>query len=260
MIPYNAGAGAVNPLSALFVTQVLHGDVSSVGTLAAVTALASVPASGVWGALTDRFGRRGPFIILGLVGFGVPVVLMGLSQSLLVAYLLSFLMGFVSLAINPAASALVTEATPRDKWAEAFATFNWVAGIGAIGGLVIGAAWMDRVPAFVGVDLAMRSLMVFSGAVVVAAALLAALWLPAEKPLARIEQPHAARVPLSLSALVRQLDTWRTDPWMRYILAYFLGRLSTNLALTPFAVFLKDALGAPASVVFVAYVAVDWDF
>lgn len=255
MLPYNAGAGAVNPLNALFVTEVLGGDVSAVGTLAAATALASVPASSFWGAMTDRLGRRGPFIVLGLLGFGVPVMLMGLSQTLLVAYALSFIMGFVSLAISPAASALLTELNPRDRWAEAFASFNWVAGLGAIAGLIIGAVWMSRLPVRFGTDTSMRGLMIFSGALVIVAAGLAQLWLPAERPIARAraEQPPAVR--FSMTAALRQFAAWRSDPWMCYILAYFLGRLSTNLALTPFAVFLKDTLGAPAWVVFGAYIA-----
>ncbi|HVC32645.1 MAG TPA: MFS transporter [Chloroflexota bacterium] len=255
MVPYNAGAGAVNPLNALFVTQVLGGDVSAVGTLAAATALASVPASGVWGDLTDRLGRRGPFIVLGLLGFGIPVMLMGLSQSLLVAYALSFVMGFLSLAINPASAALLTEGTPRDRWAEAFASFNWIAGVGAIGGLLIGALWMGGVPVVLGTTVALRGLMIFSGALVVVAAGLAAIWLPREKPVPRLPVPRGKPADRSPAALLRLLAAWRTDPWMLYILAYFLGRLSTTLALTPFAVFLKDDLGAPASVVFAAYVA-----
>lgn len=253
MIPYNASAAAVSPLNALFVTNVLGGDVAAVGTLAAITALASVPAAGFWGALSDRFGRRGPFIVLGLLGFGIPIALIGIGKSLPVVYALSFAMGFLSLAINPASAALVTEGSPRDRWAEAFATFNWLAGLGAIAGVVIGAIWMDRLPPLLGNALALRWLMIGSGLAGILSAVLAWLWLPSEKA-----RPGTSPSPTTNQraprALARQVAAWRADPWMRYVLAYFLGRLSTNLALTPFAVFLQSALQAPASIVFAAYV------
>jgi MFS family permease len=251
MIPYNASAAAVSPLNALFVTEVLGGDVTAVGTLAAVTALASVPAAGLWGALIDRFGRRGPFIVLGLLGFGLPVVLIGLSQSLVAAYALSFAMGFVSLAINPASTALVTAGTPRSRWAEAFGSYNWLAGLGAITGLLVGTAWMDGLPQVLGNVTAMRGLMVGAGLAGIASALLAWRWLPPEPA-----RPPKADAPAGESSPSgwRPFGAWRQDPWLRYILAYFLGRLSTNLALTPFAIFLTDDLHASASVVFAAYV------
>ena len=254
MIPYNAGAGAVSPVSALFVTQVLGGDVSSVGVMGALTALASVPGSGLWGALSDRTGRRGPFIVLGLIGYGVPVVLFGLSQTLLVAYVLSFVMGFLSLALNPAASALIAEANPRERLGEALATFNWLAGIGAVAGLVIGAAWMELLPRLVGQNLALRELLILSGLTVVIAGVIAAIWLPAEAKPPRSR--HTAGQNEPQTAIPESIGNRRlhSDPWLRYLLAYFLGRLSTNLALTPFAIFMKQSLGAPDSLVLIAYV------
>ena len=253
MIPYNAGAGAVSPVSALFITQVLGGDVSSVGVMSALTAVASVPGAGLWGALSDRTGRRGPYIVLGLLGYGIPVILFGLSQTLLVAYVLSFALGFLSLALSPAASALIAEANPRERWGEALAAFNRLAGIGAVAGLVIGAAWMDLLPRLVGQDLALRELLILSGLAVVVAGVLAAIWLPAEGRQPRPRLVRDQSEPLAAAPDRLGNDIGHSDPWLRYLLAYFLGRLSTNLALTPFAIFLKQALGASDSLVLLAF-------
>lgn len=253
MIPYSAGVGATSPLNALFVTEVLGGNVTAVGTLAAITSLAAVPASGIWGALTDRMGRRGPFVVIGLLGFGLPVLLTGFSQTLFVAYALNFIMGFVSLAISPASSALITEVNPRQKWGEAFASFNWIAGLGATLGLVVGAIWMARLPALVGPENAMRSLMITCGAAGILAAGVAWIWLPPEKRPARLDAPDQLAATSHRLSLGDQIAAWLADPWLRYLVAYFLGRLSTTLALTPFAVFMKSQLGASDSVIFAAY-------
>jgi MFS family permease len=63
-IPHKLGGGLTATLLPLFVVQVAGGSVADVGWVTSLTALAGVPASIFWGNLSDRPGRRRPFLLL----------------------------------------------------------------------------------------------------------------------------------------------------------------------------------------------------
>ena len=61
----------------------------------------------LWGYLSDRIGRR-RVILLGLGGYALTLVLLGLSRSLWFAYLIRVLTGAYVAAVVPVASAFVS--------------------------------------------------------------------------------------------------------------------------------------------------------
>jgi len=77
LIPQKLSSGLTFTLLPLFVVQVAGGTVADVGQVASLTALASVPASVLWGSLSDWLGRR-PFLLLGFLVFAVSTLLIGL--------------------------------------------------------------------------------------------------------------------------------------------------------------------------------------
>ncbi len=92
----------------------IHGDRALAfwtGIAASATGFSLAIASPVWGRLADRYGRK-PMLVRAMLGGGVTVGLMGLSQSALQLTGLRLLQGAASGTVA-AATALVASETPR---------------------------------------------------------------------------------------------------------------------------------------------------
>lgn len=137
-IPHKLGSGLTNTLLPIFLVQVLGGTVADVGQVTSLTALVSVPASILWGNLSDRLGRRRPFLLLGFLGFAASTLLIGVGRNVPEVLLLSVLGGLLSTAIAPVASALVLDDVPEERWAESFGLFNQIVGAAGIVGSLAG--------------------------------------------------------------------------------------------------------------------------
>jgi MFS transporter, DHA1 family, multidrug resistance protein len=90
------------------------------GIVASVTEFGLAVASPIWGMLADRYGRK-PMLLRAMLGAGISVSLMGLSQTAQQLTILRLLQGVASGTV-PAATALVTAETPR-------AQIGWSLGI-----------------------------------------------------------------------------------------------------------------------------------
>ena len=104
-------------------------------SLAAITYLSSR----FWGALSDYYGRRKPFMISGFFASALPVIVMALRNADIWALLLSYLMACFFWAIAyPAYMAALTSDPEREK---ATMIFSLVGSVGfAIGSSVMGPA------------------------------------------------------------------------------------------------------------------------
>jgi MFS family permease len=121
------------------------------GSIFALSAAIWVYSSSFWGRLSDRYGRR-PFILIGLLGFGVSMLALASVLALGLAGLLPVLLvwplliaaraihGIFGSAAYPAAQAYIADRTAPHERTEAIATLNASFGLGAAIGPGLGAA------------------------------------------------------------------------------------------------------------------------
>jgi MFS transporter, DHA1 family, multidrug resistance protein len=108
------------------------------GISASATGFALALTSPIWGRLADRYGRK-PMLVRAMVGGGISVGLMGLSQSALQLTVLRGLQGASSGTVA-AATALVATETPSEHLAWALGILNSAISLGSAGGPAAGAA------------------------------------------------------------------------------------------------------------------------
>lgn len=134
-------AGGASLLLPLFAATALGGTVGQIGLMASVASLAGVPFSIIWGRLSDRSGRRKPFILLAFAGAGSALLLMSLTRSMGQLILLNALMNSFWVASAAVSTILAIEGVARDRWESRIGRFNRYTGAGWVSGLALGAVW-----------------------------------------------------------------------------------------------------------------------
>jgi MFS family permease len=268
--PHKVGNGLTATLLPLFVVQGIGGSVADVGWVTSLTALASVPGSILWGNLSDRWGRRRPFLHLGFLGLGASLLLTGLGHTIMQVLILSALGGALGAAIGPVGSALVLDDAPQEEWPERLGRFNQIGGWSFVAGMLIGTLWLKLLPGHLGTGPAMRGLFLLGGGVTLLSMILTALCL--QEPLvarARRQFHPSMAGKLVISVVERALfSSPRTlyfilrpaflgevrehlrDTLGRYYLCSFLLFLGGNVGFVGFPIFLTDVLGGSNAQVF----------
>ncbi len=108
-----------------------------IGLLTSVYAFAQLGFAPLWGAASDRIGRR-RVIALGMCGFALTAVLFGISTRLWMLYGTRFLGGALSSAILPTAAAYVADRTSDQERARGMGVLNGAASLGGITGPALG--------------------------------------------------------------------------------------------------------------------------
>ncbi|MBP7962420.1 MAG: MFS transporter [Caldilineaceae bacterium] len=188
-LPNRIGSGSTISLPAIFITQILGGDVAAVGLASSITSAATVPASAIWGWLSDRYGTRKLYLILGFLGFGIPTLLTGMSTTVLQYIVLSALIGALSVAGTPVSSTLIMDTTPKDEWDENFGRFNQISGWGVVLGRVVGLLCITYGIGFFGNEVTQRGLWFLSGGL----SILGVVWAWRMVPEPRMSKPRQPR-------------------------------------------------------------------
>ncbi|MCW5725784.1 MAG: MFS transporter [Maricaulaceae bacterium] len=127
-----------------------------VGAIYTLSALLFLLSSPVWGALSDRYGRR-PLVIFGLISFSVSTLIFaaaawagesGLAPpmiAILAMALARALFGGFGSATNPAAQAYVADRTSPVERTEALAGLTAAFGLGGVIGPALAAALAGRI-------------------------------------------------------------------------------------------------------------------
>jgi MFS family permease len=134
-------AGGASLLLPLFAATALGGTVGQIGLMASAASLAGVPFSILWGRLSDRLGRRKPFVLLAFLGAGCALLLMSLVRSMWQLILLNALMNSFWVASAAVSTILAIEGVARDHWESRIGRFNRYTGAGWVSGLALGAIW-----------------------------------------------------------------------------------------------------------------------
>lgn len=284
-LPNRIGVGATISLTAIYLTEVLEGTLAQVGVVTSLTSAATVPAAAFWGWLSDRVGTRKLYLILGFIGFGLPTLLMGLSQSVFQFLLLSVLVGALSVAGTPVSSTLIMDTTPKQEWDEAFGRFNQISGWGMVAGRLVGLGCIVYGTAALGNESAQRAVWVLGGVL----SMLSVGWAWWKAPALGLPKPRPPRLPVeeagrhtgfsivervrflpqslyylprwnpiaSLRALSQRLRRaprrgWALvrEPLVAYLWASFFQFSMSTMAYTPFAVWQRQELGNSTGDVF----------
>lgn len=228
------GFGIVLPLLPFYSTE-LGATPFEVGLIIASYSGMQFIFAPIWGALSDRYGRR-PLILVGLIGSTISYVVFGLAGTLGVLLLSRVIAGVMGANI-PVAQAYIADSTSVERRARGMGLIGAAFGLGFIFGPAIGGVlsrWGYGLPGFVAAGLS------FSSAVA------AWVWLPESlAPENRTGDGFAAVAAITgrTRAVLRVLGGRRLrDP----ILVFFLGTLGFAGFTTIFPLFLEDPLGLTA--------------
>jgi len=106
------GVGIVYPIFPFFITE-LGASGTELGLLAATSALLEFVFAPIWGGLSDRTGRK-PILMVGMVGYGLSMLLFGLSTQLWMLFASRALSGILSSATLATAMAYVGDTTSEE--------------------------------------------------------------------------------------------------------------------------------------------------
>ena len=138
------GYGVVLPLLPYLIERLLGAGVESAqisrhtGLLTAVYTLALFLFAPMWGRLSDRRGPRG-VLLVGLLGFGVTMLVFSFVESLPAVYAERFLSGMFAAAVTPGAAAAITDfATTEQRRTRRLAFVSIAGGAGFLLGPMLG--------------------------------------------------------------------------------------------------------------------------
>ena len=126
------GSGTVNPFLSFYTAWGLHGSVSELGWLQAISNFAPNVMQVPWGKLSDKIGRRIPFIILGgllTAVLWIPLMSVTTATQLIIVIAVQSILG--SMAI-PTWTALIGNLSHSSKRGITTAALNRVAGFGGL--------------------------------------------------------------------------------------------------------------------------------
>ncbi|OQY35416.1 MAG: hypothetical protein B6I38_01510 [Anaerolineaceae bacterium 4572_5.1] len=154
------GFGIIIPLLPFYVTD-MGGSGASMGILMAIFSLMQFIFSPFWGDLSDRYGRK-TFLILGIFGNGVSMVLMGFATELWMLFAARALAGILSSATMPTAMAYISDSTDEKSRGGGMGIIGAAMGIGMVLGPGIGGMMSDislSAPFFLAAGLSALSLL-----------------------------------------------------------------------------------------------------
>jgi MFS family permease len=269
LMPSRASEAIFSLLFPLFLLDVLHAHVGTVGLFTGLISLTAVPGAILWGSLSDRLYKRREFLILGYIGSGVCLAGMGLVSSLPLMAFLCLAYGVFSSAPGPIPSALIMETTPQDHWDEAFGTFNKIGGWGWVGGLAVGGGLLPLSHFWLPEGGSKRTVFLLLAVITWFSAWQAQRTLP--KSLHQIPRERAMRVTRRVPALsiveralylprnllfvlhpahLARLGDHIPRPYRRYLLATSLVFMGSTVAFTLLTPFLHEVLHLHSSLIF----------
>jgi MFS transporter, DHA1 family, multidrug resistance protein len=198
------GYGIIMPILPFYV-QRLGASGRDLGLLTAVSALMQLFFAPMWGSLSDRLGRK-PVLLVGVFGYGLTMLLFGLSTQLWMLFAARTLNGILSSATLPTSLAYISDNTAAKDRGGGMGQLGAAMGIGVVLGPGLGGVLSTRslaTPFFVSAALCMVALLL--------------VWL---------------FLPESLPAAARQAPTKKNAIALREVGRALLGPLGVMLLVT----------------------------
>jgi MFS family permease len=209
-VPVNAATSGFGVSLPLLILLRLGGTLLDVALAAVLFNVAVILASILWGYLADRVPRRRLFLLINFGGFAVVYALLAWAPSLPLLYVLYTFVGLIAPAGASAANLLILEQFSEEERPGAFASFQEMSILGAIGGVLAGYLWLVQGGALV-------PLLWLFAALAVASTVIVAIEVPrSDRPLTT---RHVMRYAESLASRLRHSVALRayipffSHPW-----------------------------------------------
>jgi len=154
------GFGLVIPIFPFFIEEMGAGG-SELGLLVAVSALLEFVFAPLWGSVSDRIGRK-PVLMIGMVGYGLSSLLMGLATQLWMLFASRALSGILSSATLTTALAYVGDSTSGEDRGGGMGALGAAMALGVILGPGLGG-WLAgdslSTPFFIAAGMSLVSLL-----------------------------------------------------------------------------------------------------
>jgi len=141
------GLSTVIPLYVIF----LGGDIGEIAIIVALQNAASAFGSIIWGKIIDRFHIRRAVLLISFFVVMLCSLVMYLTNSINILYVISPLLGFFLVGKNPVTQLLVMESIHMNQWRWLFARTSIIGTFGMLGAMIIGAigsVYFDLKPYF----------------------------------------------------------------------------------------------------------------
>ena len=135
------GFGIIIPILPFVVTH-FGGGPTTLGLFMASFSLMQFFFAPLWGRLSDRIGRR-PVLLIGLSGYGITFILLGLATELWMLFVIRMLSGMISSATLPTAMAYIVDITEGEERSKGMGLMGAAMGVGMIFGPALGG-WLGH--------------------------------------------------------------------------------------------------------------------
>lgn len=154
------GFGMVIPIFPFYIERMGAGG-SELGLLMALSSLTEFVLAPVWGSASDRVGRK-PILILGMLGYAVSMLFLGLSTKLWMLFAARGLGGVLTSAALPTSMAYIGDSTREEDRGGGMGMLGSAMGLGVIlgpglGGLMAGGSLST--PFFISAGLSLLALL-----------------------------------------------------------------------------------------------------
>jgi MFS transporter, DHA1 family, multidrug resistance protein len=129
---FTLGFGIVIPVIPFYAKNA-GADAFVLGLLLAVFSFLQFFCGPFWGMISDHIGRK-PVVILGLLGFTIAFIMLGLSNNLMWVFTAEIIGGALSAGIQPAAMAFIADITTKEERGGLMGAMGAASGLGLISG------------------------------------------------------------------------------------------------------------------------------
>jgi DHA1 family multidrug resistance protein-like MFS transporter len=185
------GFGMIIPVFPFYIES-MGASGRELGLLTAISPFVQLFMAPIWGAVSDRRGRR-PVLVVGVLGYGISMLLFGLATELWMLFVARALGGVLSAATLPTTYAYIGDSTSEEDRGSGVGILGAAVGLGMILGPGLGgwlAAGSLSTPFFITAGLSLVTL------------LLIGLFLPESLP---AEARQHSRIEVKPSTQIRQL-------------------------------------------------------
>ncbi len=157
---WDAGYGIILPILPFYIEK-LGASGLDMGLLTASSAFTQLIFAPIWGSLSDRVGRK-PVLLVGILGYGLTMLLFGLATQLWMLFLARALNGMLSSATMPTSMAFISDRSTAKERGGKMGQLGAAMGVGMIVGPGLGGALAVSslaLPFFVASSLCLASLL-----------------------------------------------------------------------------------------------------
>jgi DHA1 family multidrug resistance protein-like MFS transporter len=130
------GFGMVMPIMPFYIES-MAASATELGLLVAISPFIQLVASPLWGGVSDRRGRK-PVLVVGLLGYGLSMLLFGLSTELWMLFFARGLGALLSAATMPTTMAYVGDSTSEQDRGGGMGVLGAAMGLGMVLGPALG--------------------------------------------------------------------------------------------------------------------------